>query len=135
MVDSVSYLPTEPAGAALQMGQHYKLHHIKPSSAYSPDVLCSQKYSSPAAGRGELVLVCGRLLLPWASCLSWAGWEVGRQTQALLPNAQRALPFQCADCAFLLTQACSGSGPTVLASLGTSPPHTVLCSIAAGPGP
>ncbi|RMC00298.1 hypothetical protein DUI87_22905 [Hirundo rustica rustica] len=34
-------------GAALQMGQYYKLHHIKPSSAYSPDVLCSQKYSFP----------------------------------------------------------------------------------------
>lgn len=45
MVDSVSYLPTELTGAVLQMGQYYKLRHIKPSSAYSPDVLCSQKYS------------------------------------------------------------------------------------------
>lgn len=63
MVDSVSYLPTELSGAALQMGQHYKLHHIKPSSAYSPDVLCSQKYSSPPASRRELVLVCGLFLL------------------------------------------------------------------------
>lgn len=58
MVDSVSYLPTELTGAALQMGQYYKLHHIKPSSAYSPDVLCSQKYSFPTVSKRELVLVC-----------------------------------------------------------------------------
>lgn len=58
MVDSVSYLPTELTGAALQMGQYYQLHHIKPSSAYSPDVLCSQKYSLPTVSTRELVLVC-----------------------------------------------------------------------------
>lgn len=65
MVDSVSYLPTELTGAALQMGQYYKLHHIKPSSAYSPDVLCSQKYSFPTvskrgagAGMQSSLLVC-----------------------------------------------------------------------------
>lgn len=58
MVDSVSYLPTELTGAALQMGQYYKLHHIKPSSAYSPDVLCSQKYSFPTVSKREPVLVC-----------------------------------------------------------------------------
>jgi len=58
MVDSVSYLPTELTGAALQMGQYYKLHRIKPGSAYSPDVLCSQKYSFPTVSKRELVLVC-----------------------------------------------------------------------------
>lgn len=69
MVDSVSYLPTELTGAALQMGQYYKLHHIKPSSTYSPDVLCSQKYSfpiveykGPSAGYRVLTPVCLHLL-------------------------------------------------------------------------
>ena len=53
MVDSVSYLPTELTGAALQMEQYYKLHHIKSSSAYNPDVLCSQKYSFPTVSKGS----------------------------------------------------------------------------------
>lgn len=36
MVDSVSYLPTELNGAALQMGQYYKLSYIKAQFSLQP---------------------------------------------------------------------------------------------------
>lgn len=84
MVDSVSYLPTELTGAALQMGQYYKLHHIKPSSAYSPDVLCSQKYSFPTVSKRELVLACS----PCSFCLHclFMGYTPSSRQHSCLPK-------------------------------------------------
>lgn len=99
MVDSVSYLPTELTGAALQMGQYYKLHHIKPSSAYSPDVLCSQKYSFPTVSKRELMLVCSL-----HSCLHCLFMGYTPQTQraraplqkpSIKPHAGTLGPVQC----------------------------------------